>query len=72
MSDEPEPSDDDDWSDYDSGPFCRHYSQLGDCDDICGACGHSCNMHDGGNDGNGCDENGCTCPGWKESEEPTR
>ena len=23
------------WEDYESGPFCVHWSELGDCDEVC-------------------------------------
>ena len=32
------------WEDYDSGPFCIHWSGLSDCDEVC-ACGHKCREH---------------------------
>lgn len=57
-------SDDDDWSDFDSGPFCRHWvSPPGDCEDTCADCGHRCAAHDE----DGCDE--CDCKAWREQNE---
>lgn len=36
--------------DYDccqeSGPFCRHWRDLNDCDEVCQNCGHRCTDHD--------------------------
>lgn len=46
--------------DYESGPFCRHWGEGGDCDEICcdKKCGHRCSQHalDGA-----CQEPGCEC-----------
>lgn len=50
--------------DYDSGPFCRHWGDPGDCDELC-SCGHKCCRHPWG----GCEEPGCECDKWKEREE---
>lgn len=33
------------WDDYQSGPFCQHYSHPSDCDDKC-TCGHTCSRHE--------------------------
>lgn len=38
-------SDDDDWADYESGPYCRHWSDPTDCDELCDTCGHRCSEH---------------------------
>ena len=51
-------SDDNDWSDYESGPFCIHWSYVGDCDKVC-QCGHPCGYHDGN-----CRE--CQCQEFKD------
>lgn len=32
--------------DYDSGPFCRHWSELYDCDRTCKRCGVKCSAHE--------------------------
>ncbi len=53
---------------FDSGPFCRHWGSLGDCDELC-VCGHRCDQHDGtGGDGddNGCRIDGCACKSFTE------
>lgn len=42
--------DDSDWSDYDSGPFCRHWSDPADCDRECTTCKHPCSEHYGHDD----------------------
>lgn len=52
---------DDDSSDYESGPFCIHWGEAVDCDELC-MCGHSCNSHDGGYEGCG----QCDCEEWRE------
>ena len=50
-------SDDDenDYEDYESGPFCIHFCESGMCDEICEKCGHSCNHHFCGDECNQCD-----------------
>lgn len=44
------------------GPFCRHWSEVGCCDELCArpGCGHGCGWHSGG-----CYE--CDCPSWVEA-----
>lgn len=63
MMDEPE--DTDDWADYETGPFCRHFGQLGACDEEC-LCGHTCSKHDNA-DGT-CNDSDCDCEKWEEAE----
>jgi len=49
---------DDDWADYDTGPFCTHWGDE-DCDEPC-RCGHKCRDHAGlGRDE--CLVDGCQC-----------
>ena len=48
-----------DWSEYESGPFCRHWSDPADCDQLC-VCGHKCCQHRGDE----CQE--CDCEQFKE------
>lgn len=31
---------------YETGPFCRHYSDPSDCELNCVTCGHRCTDHD--------------------------
>lgn len=57
-------SDDDDWSDYETGPFCRHWLDPSDCDIECETCGHHCCKHGFGNDDSACMVEGCTCEKW--------
>ena len=57
---------DEDWENYESGPFCRHWGDPSDCDIRCAACGHRCGIH--GDDS--CDESGCSCTEWKEPVRP--
>src|SRR3972149_3551968 len=59
MSDEPDSY----WDDYESGPFCVHWSELGDCADSCERCGHSCNEHEGEREVE-CRFTDCTCQGF--------
>ena len=58
-----------DWSDYETGPFCRHYSDPFDCDEKCARCGHDCSKHGYGmDDDEPCSVEGCTCKGWMKQE----
>ncbi len=69
MAQETRMTDDDlDWSNYDSGPFCRHWSESSDCEICragCATCGHSGLDHDYGGEGP-CDE--CDCKKWIDKE----
>lgn len=59
----------DDWTDYESGPFCRHYGDPNDCDEVCATCGHRCTQHRFGDwDTTECTEDGCECEEWKDSD----
>ena len=58
---------DDDWDDYESGPFCRHWAEPGDCDIVCATCSHGCWRHYGDSVGK-CDEDGCACKEWAEPQ----
>ena len=49
---------------YDTGPFCRHFSDPADCEITCQACGHVCRNHGYGPEE--CDD--CECPSWVEEE----
>lgn len=42
--------------DYDSGPYCRHWSDPSECRQLCGRCRHTCTSH-----WEGCDVDGCAC-----------
>ena len=53
---------------YDSGPFCRHWSDPSDCEVVCDNCGHPCYMHEYGDDDTSCKEEDCDCTAWMESE----
>lgn len=46
----------------DTGPFCRHWSDPSDCDEICVNCGHGCTQHD--IESGECME--CDCTEWLE------
>ena len=55
-----------DWSDHESGPFCRHWGDPVDCEEVCANCGHGCTRH-AASDGNAeCFEPDCDCPAWEE------
>lgn len=65
-------SDEEFWENYDSGPFCRHWSDVGDCDDLC-ICGHECRKHDFLDDNEPCNVEGCTCQKFIDQiQEPTQ
>ena len=52
-------------SEYNSGPFCRHWSDPADCDETCGCCGHRCVDHAFGDGAEpACSE--CDCEAWVE------
>jgi len=57
----------DDRSDYDSGPFCRHWGDPSDCDEVCLTCGHKCCEHDHCGD-LVCHVEGCECKEFKDAE----
>ena len=54
--------------DYESGPYCRHWAELWDCDEVCARCGHRCDRHVWS--GDQCEEAGCSCDAWVESPPP--
>lgn len=60
--------DDDSSWDYDSGPFCRHWSDPSECDKVCATCGHRCIDHRLPADDSRCTVDGCDCPAWVESK----
>ena len=45
------------WEDYESGPFCPHWLEAGECDEKC-KCGHLCGVHWWDDD---CSEDKCPC-----------
>jgi hypothetical protein len=53
---------------YESGSYCRHYHELGDCDEPCGTCGHWCRQHASFDDGE-CLLNGCSCEAFTECKD---
>jgi hypothetical protein len=58
-------SDVEEYQEYHSGPFCRHFGDPSDCDEVCLSCGHHCCKHDYC-DPYACME--CECSAWKEIE----
>lgn len=58
--------DEPDGSGYESGPFCRHWSDPGDCDRLC-ECGHRCHSH-WRHDGE-CSVDGCKCIDFVDKQE---
>ena len=67
MSNDSEESEDDD-EPFVSGPFCRHWGSLGDCDRVCATpgCGHTCGAHWDSDDA--CGEPDCECAKYQESD----
>lgn len=56
---EPADYDDEEWPDYsEEGPYCMHWGDPNDCDEICPDCFHQCNVH---SPFVGCLEDGCFC-----------
>lgn len=51
------------WENYESGPYCQHWSDPWNCDELC-KCGHYCREHGDGS----CNADGCKC---EEFEDPT-
>jgi hypothetical protein len=64
MDDDESVLDDNDWSEYESGPFCFHWSDPSDCDELC-RCGHKCCKHLSG----GCNVEGCVCEDFEDTKE---
>lgn len=62
-------SDDNDYTDYQSGPFCRHWGDPNDCDIVCAECGHRCTQHACDDGDFSCSVDDCECQAWKEPEE---
>lgn len=65
----PDEDDDREWWDYESGPFCRHWGELGYCEKPCPTCGHACNEH---RDDTACMFTGCSCAGWPKDDPQLR
>ena len=59
----------DSFENYSTGPFCRHYGDPSDCDDVCGRCGHLCHQHDQYEDDSECNVDNCFCNTWAEEDE---
>lgn len=51
--------------DWDSGPFCPHFSDPHDCEELC-KCGHQCRKHWRGED---CQADDCDCEEFTEVDE---
>ena len=52
-------------ADFDTGPFCRHWSDPSDCDEMC-VCGHECHNHSNYEEGM-CTL--CECEEFRDEEE---
>ena len=49
-----------------SGPFCTHWGDPSDCDEVC-VCGHECCRHSAW--GTGCNADGCDCDKFTDTVE---
>jgi hypothetical protein len=49
-----------------SGPFCTHWLEPGDCEIECDRCGHMCMFHSFTTDERECCEPDCDCQGFEE------
>jgi len=52
-------------AEYDSGPFCRHWGDPGDCEEACAACGHPCRQHPYDDS---CEVLECACEGFSKGD----
>ena len=57
----------DSWEGYESGPFCRHWGDPADCDDLC-VCGHKCCEHAQPDGSFPTECSMCDCSEWREQE----
>ena len=55
------------WDNYESGPFCQHWSDPSDCDQLC-ECGHQCHDHESWDEGK-CKAEGCSCEKFTDNTE---
>ncbi len=49
---------------WDSGPYCRHWGDPCDCEDLC-VCGHQCHEHS--YHGDECEVDGCKCEEFEDA-----
>lgn len=47
----------------DSGPFCQHWGDPSDCDEVCAGCGHFCHQHQS----DACNAPNCPCPAFQDA-----
>lgn len=52
-----------DWDNYESGPFCPHYGDPMECEEIC-KCGHACGKHY-----TECSVGDCKCEKFEDKDE---
>jgi len=52
--------------DYDSGPYCQHWDDPFECEDLC-KCGHFCHRHNFV--GEDCKEELCKCEKFKDKDD---
>jgi hypothetical protein len=53
---------------FDSGPFCIHWGDPSDCQEMC-KCGHPCHNHSIWDDERSCNIEGCDCNGFEDIED---
>lgn len=54
LDDEAPVSSGNNWSDYESGPYCQHWIYFSNCERVCARCGVHCQDHN--SDGASCEE----------------
>lgn len=59
------PDEEEQETEYDTGPFCIHWSDPADCEEICATCKHWCRAHGLGE----CNEGGCKCVKFKDQDD---
>lgn len=55
-----------DWDEFDSGPFCRHWGDPSDCEETCANCSHKRTEHDAEEGESVCMAEDCECVEWVE------
>ncbi len=54
------------WEEYESGPYCKHWMESWECEEICKTCGHQCGRHDAFD--SECYEDDCGCKEFIDSD----
>mgnify|MGYP001568647700 FL=1 len=62
---------DEDTTEWETGPFCQHFSDPSDCEELCLGCSHGCPDHERSAESGKprvCTLPGCPCQGWVERD----